>query len=44
MGKRSNDTSATKPSALDKFRLSFEYDVTWQDARKAIRSRADTKN
>jgi hypothetical protein len=29
------------PSALDKLTLSFEYDVTWQDARKAIRVRTD---
>ncbi len=31
----------TTPSALDKLTLSFEYDVTWQDARKAIRVRTD---
>jgi hypothetical protein len=30
-----------KPSALDKFNLSFEYDVTWTDARKSIRVRTD---
>ncbi len=29
------------PSALDKFNLSFEYDVTWTDARKAVRVRTD---
>jgi hypothetical protein len=34
------DTIIT-PSALDKFALSFEYDVTWTDARKAIRVRTD---
>ncbi len=27
------------PSALEKVALSFEYDVTWQDAKKAIRVR-----
>jgi len=27
------------PSALEKVSLSFEYDVTWQDAKKAIRVR-----
>lgn len=32
---------ATTPSALDKFSLSFEYDVSWTDARKAIRVRTD---
>jgi hypothetical protein len=37
-----NDTTI-KPSSLEKFNLSFEYDMTWQDAKKAIRRRADTK-
>lgn len=32
-----------KPSALAKIQISFEYDVTWQEAKKAIRSRTDTK-
>jgi hypothetical protein len=27
------------PSALEKVSLSFEYDVTWKDAKKAIRVR-----
>jgi hypothetical protein len=27
------------PSALEKLNLSFEYDVTWQDAKKAVRVR-----
>jgi hypothetical protein len=27
------------PSALEKIPLAFEYDVTWQDAKKAIRVR-----
>ena len=39
MGKDINHT----PSALAKVNLSFEYDVTWQDARKAIRIRTDAK-
>lgn len=32
-----------KPSALAKVHLSFEYDVTWQDAKKAIRIRTHNK-
>lgn len=28
-----------KPSALQKVPLSFEYDMTWRDAKKAIRVR-----
>lgn len=32
-----------KPSALEKISLSFEYDVTWQDAKKAIRIRTNAK-
>jgi hypothetical protein len=28
-----------KPSALEKVSLSFEYDMTWRDAKKAIRVR-----
>lgn len=35
--------STIKPSALDKVNLSFEYDVTWQDAKKAIRVRTHDK-
>lgn len=27
------------PSALEKVSLSFEYDMTWQDAKKAVRVR-----
>lgn len=30
-----------KPSALAKFPISFEYDVTWQEAKKAVRIRTD---
>jgi len=33
----------TTPSALDKFSLSYEYDVTWDDARKATRVRGADK-
>jgi hypothetical protein len=33
----------TTPSALDKFSLSYEYDVTWADARKATRNRGADK-
>jgi len=33
------DTVQQKPSALTKVPLSFEYDVTWRDAKKAIRAR-----
>jgi hypothetical protein len=29
-----------QPSALDAFNLSFEYDISWADARKAIKKRA----
>lgn len=36
------DTS-DKQSSLDKFRLSFEYDMTWQDVKKSIRIRTNTK-
>jgi hypothetical protein len=32
-----------KPSALAKINLSFEYDMTWQDAKKAIRVRTHAK-
>jgi hypothetical protein len=28
------------PSALDSFSLSFEYDMSWADARKSIKRRA----
>lgn len=29
----------TTPSALEKINLSFEYDISWKDAKKAIRIR-----
>jgi hypothetical protein len=31
----------TKPSALAKVNLSFEFDKTWRDAKKAVRERTD---
>jgi hypothetical protein len=40
MGK---DLKTIKPSTLEKFPISFEYDMTWQDAKKAVRVRTDTK-
>ena len=36
MGK---DKNISQPSALEQVHLSFEYDVTWGDAKKAIRIR-----
>ena len=38
----SKDT-AHKQSSLEAFKLSFEYDVTWQDATQAIKNRTHTK-
>lgn len=35
--------TANTPSALDKFSLSYEYDVTWADAHKATRIRGADK-
>ena len=39
----SNDKPRTRrteqPSALDAFSLSFEYDMTWADARKSVKQR-----
>jgi hypothetical protein len=39
----SKNTTHTKqvhnPSALDRFDLAFEYDVTWSQARKAVKER-----
>jgi hypothetical protein len=31
----------TKPSALAKVHLSFEFDKTWHEAKKAVRERTD---
>lgn len=28
-----------KPSALASFKISFEYDVTWQEAKQAVKER-----
>jgi len=36
MGK---DKHISQPSALEKLSLSFEYDMTWKDAKKAVRVR-----
>jgi hypothetical protein len=33
------DNITTKPSALEKYDLSFEYDMSWKDAKKSIRVR-----
>ena len=35
----SKDAVQPKASALAKVSLSFEYDMTWRDAKKAIRVR-----
>lgn len=32
-----------KATNLDKFSLSFEYNVSWEDARKLVRERTHTK-
>lgn len=29
-----------KPSALDNFSLSFEYDITWNEVKKQAKNRA----
>jgi len=40
--KNHTTTNTTKKlNSLEKFTLGFEYDMTWHDARKSIRSRAD---
>ncbi|HSW78356.1 MAG TPA: hypothetical protein VLG36_06190 [Candidatus Chromulinivoraceae bacterium] len=36
MGK---DKNISSPSALEQVHLSFEYDMSWKDAKKAIRVR-----
>lgn len=33
-------THTDKVSALDKFTLSFEYDVTWSDVKKHTKNRS----
>jgi nickel-dependent lactate racemase len=37
------DHKTTTPSLLAKTSIGFEYDMTWQDAKKAVRARTDTK-
>jgi hypothetical protein len=37
------DPKIITPSKLEKFPIAFEYDMTWQDAKKAVRVRTDTK-
>lgn len=32
-------TKQQTPSTLSSFKISFEYDVTWQDAKKAVKER-----
>jgi|GEM_PF-1049952 len=32
-------TKQLSPSVLDKFNLDFEYNITWHDAKKAVRVR-----
>jgi hypothetical protein len=32
-------TKHKKPSALASFKISFEYDVTWQEAKQAVKER-----
>jgi len=33
------DTKISKPSILAAFPISFEYDVSWKEAKKAVRVR-----
>ena len=37
-----NDTNIHIAS-LEKFRLAFEYDKTWSDAKKSIKARTDSR-
>ena len=32
-------TKTNKPSLLDQFKLGYEYDMTWNDAKKSVRTR-----
>lgn len=34
----------TKPTSLQSFKLSFEYDLTWQEAKQAVRNRTHTNS
>jgi hypothetical protein len=36
---KNKNISQHKPSTLSQTNLAFEYDVTWQDAKKAVRIR-----
>lgn len=37
--KRMVKNNIAKPSSLESFKLNFEYDVTWQEAKQAVRNR-----
>lgn len=39
MSKNTTHTTTTKPSALDSFSLSFEYDMSWSDVKKHTKGR-----
>lgn len=32
-------TKLDKPSLLDQFQLGFEYDITWKEAKHAVKAR-----
>jgi hypothetical protein len=34
-------TNPSKSTSLEKFHLSFEYDMSWHEAKKAVRERTD---
>jgi len=36
---KTHNRHAEQPSALETFSLSFEYDMSWADARKAVKKR-----
>lgn len=40
MSKTTPQTKQSSPSALDSFHLSFEYDVSWRDAKKSLKERS----
>ena len=40
---QTNKTLTTKPSALEKFHISFEYDRTWSEAKHSIQLRPGKK-
>ena len=39
MSKNTTHTNTSKPSALDSFNLSFEYDISWSDIKKQTKGR-----